>query len=466
MAENIMKKSTLLKWGICFALLIMCMLIPVGELFTPICRRFVAVTVFCIMLLAFDLLDSMFIGLLLPMLWVVTGCATFAQAMSGWASSYPFISTFVLAKVLERIGLLKRIGYHVITLCGGSFNKTIFGLFIACNIVAVLTFGMGLGLACALGLALMVALELKPSDPQSSAIALAVILGGIQSGAYIYSPVSVTMIVGAAKAIHPEFRMSWMELAGHNFPVLIFGIVFLWCYLKWLGKKHPDGVANNDKQREYFKSELEKMGHMKTTEKKALAILIIMLVYMLISPFINLDLAYGFFIACLLMFMPFINIGTTADIRNGLNMSPIVFLVLAFISIGSVGTACGFGQLISTQLVPIMDGLGEVKSIYATLFIGTLSNFILTPGAMIMLLTGPVVQFCADLGYNYLPHVYSIYLTEHAIFHPYEWPSYLTVFAFGLIQMNAYVKLCCTKTIFYLLFVCLIMVPWWLFITG
>ena len=169
MAENIMKKSTLLKWGICFALLIMCMLIPVGELFTPICRRFVAVTVFCIMLLAFDLLDSMFIGLLLPMLWVVTGCATFAQAMSGWASSYPlmFISTFVLAKVLERIGLLKRIGYHVITLCGGSFNKTIFGLFIACNIVAVLTFGMGLGLACALGLALMVALELKPSHYDS-----------------------------------------------------------------------------------------------------------------------------------------------------------------------------------------------------------------------------------------------------------------------------------------------------------
>lgn len=66
-----------------------------------------------------------------------------------------------------------------------------------------------------------------------------------------------------------------------------------------------------------------------------------------------------------------------------------------------------------------------------------------------------------DLGYNFMPHINAIYLAEHAIFHPYEWPSYMTIFAFGMLQINDFVKVCVVKAIFYLLFISAIMIPLW-----
>lgn len=461
-------RKIIIKWLICFIFLAICMIIPVNEVFTPLCRKFVAVTVFCIILLAFDLLPAVLIGFLLPSLWVLTGCATLAQAMSGWASVYPImlISAFIFASLLERIGLLQRIGYKTIVLCGGSFVKTVFGLFIACNLIALLTFGIGQPLGIVLGFALAKSLNLKPEDPECMPITLAVLLGVIQSGAYIYSPVSVTMILGAAQAVNPDFQLTWLQLAGHNMPVLLFGIVFLWSYLKWFTKKYADSKVIVLSESDYFRNELNKMGKISSDEQKSLVVLLLMLLYMLIAPQFNLELSYGFLMALIILYLPFINVGATEDISNGLKMSSILVLVLAFVSIGSVGMVCGFSNVIVTYILPIMEGLGPIKSIYATLLIGSLANFILTPGAMIMLLTGPVVQLCTALGYNALPHIYSIYLTEHVIFHPYEWPSYLLILAFGLIHINNYVKLCCIKTVFFLLFLGIFMVPWWLFVTG
>ena len=147
-------------------------------------------------------------------------------------------------------------------------------------------------------------------------------------------------------------------------------------------------------------------------------------------------------------------------------MIPTFSVVFAFLAIGTVGTAAGFAGFFVGKLVPIMQSMGSVGSIYATLFIGTISNFVLTPMAMAVLLPGPVVSFCTELGYNYMPHVYAIYVTEHAIFHPYEWPAYMIIFAFGFSRMNDFIKLCCYKSVLYLVFICVFMVPWWRFITG
>ena len=40
----------------------------------------------------------------------------------------------------------------------------------------------------------------------------------------------------------------------------------------------------------------------------------------------------------------------------------------------------------------------------------------------------------------------------------------MTIFAFGMLQINDFVKVCVVKAIFYLLFISAIMIPLWYFV--
>ncbi len=73
------KKSDLIKWAITFLVAIVILLLPVNESFDAQIRAFLAVTVFAIIIYAFELLPTLLVGLLLPTLWVVSGCATWAK---------------------------------------------------------------------------------------------------------------------------------------------------------------------------------------------------------------------------------------------------------------------------------------------------------------------------------------------------------------------------------------------------
>lgn len=463
---DVNKTNLLIKWFICFALAAVCFMLPLGPAYTFLCQKFTAATVFSIALLAFDLLNPLLIGLLLPALWILLGCATFSQALSGWSGSFLFmlLGAFIFTNTLNRCGVLKRVGYKIILLCGGTVNGAIWGLFFSSIVLDAACFTMGLALPITLALAVYYSLELKPSDPEAMLVVLALILGGTQANAYVYSPISISLIQSGIAGVLPEFKISAAELILHNLPVLLFSILLLWGFMKYIGKKSKR-TLNVENQRQYFKDELTKMGNISMIEKKALVILLLMVIFMLLSPVHGLDLSYGFLFATLALFLPFINVGKTEDITALGTMLPIVSITFAFMSIGAVGTACGFGAVISGAVTPFMSQFGSVGSVYAVLLLATLSNFILTPAAMLVLLSAPVTQFCMDLGYNFMPHINAIYLAEHAVFHPYEWPSYMTIFAFGMLKMNDFVKVCIVKSVFYLLFISVIMIPLW-YVTG
>lgn len=459
---DISKSNLLIKWLICFALAAVCFLLPLGPAYTFLCQKFTASTVFCIALLAFDLLNPLMIGLLLPALWILLGCAAFNQALSGWSGSFLFmlLGAFTFTNTLNRCGVLKRVGYKIILLCGGTLNGAIWGLFLSSIVLDAASFTMGQALPITLALAVYYSLELKPKDPEAMLVVLALILGATQANAYLYSPISISLIQSGITGVLPEYKVSAAELIVHNIPVFVFSALLLWGFMKFISKKSTR-VLNVENQRAYFKNELTQMGSVTIVEKKSLVILALMVVFMLLSPVHGLDMSFGFLFAALAMYLPFINVGKTEDITALGKMLPVVSITFAFMSIGSVGTACGFGAVISSAVTPIMSHFGAVGSVYAVLFLATLSNFILTPAAMLVLLSAPVAQFCMDLGYNFMPHINAIYLAEHAVFHPYEWPSYMAIFAFGMLQMNDFVKVCIVKAVTYLIFICAIMIPLW-----
>ena len=461
-------KKALIQWIVCVAVTAIIMLIPASESFNAQIKLFLAVTIFSILIFAFDLLPAYVIGFLLPTLWVITGCATWAQAMSGWNSSLVvlLLTSLVFVKMLERIGLMNRIGYKIIVACGGTFKGTIWGLFFASIAVCYITMGNSPVIIAALGLTIFKTFDLTVDDFESIVIMAAVILGGIHSTAISYSPASVGLITASVRPYVPEFTLTWADLMLHNMPILLFMIFCLWTVLKYYEKKHVKAGLKGTAGRDYFKGELEKMGSMTTDEKKACFFLLLVVAGLVLGSLKKIDMAYIFFFTVMLMYMPIIGVGSEKDIHASFGMLPFLAISFAFFAIGTVGNACGFTPFFLAKFLPIMQSLSPIESIYAVLGIGTLSNFVLTPTAMAVLLPGPIVSLCQEAGISYMPHIYAIYTTEHAIFHPYEWPAYMMVFSFGFCKMNNFIKFCCYKTTMFLVFLCVVMVPFWLWVCA
>ena len=115
-------------------------------------------------------------------------------------------------------------------------------------------------------------LELKPKDPEAMLVVLALILGATQANAYLYSPISISLIQSGISGVLPDYKVSAAELIMHNLPVFIFSALLLWGFMKYIGKKSTR-VLNVENQRAYFKNELAKMGPVTLVEKKALIVL-------------------------------------------------------------------------------------------------------------------------------------------------------------------------------------------------
>ena len=80
-------KSVIIKWIISIALAAAPLLISTGEMYTVQAQRFLAITILGIAILAFELMSSFGVAIMLPSLWVITGVTNLPTAFSAWSSS-------------------------------------------------------------------------------------------------------------------------------------------------------------------------------------------------------------------------------------------------------------------------------------------------------------------------------------------------------------------------------------------
>ena len=142
----------------------------------------------------------------------------------------------------------------------------------------------------------------------------------------------------------------------------------------------------------------------------------------------------------------------------------IVFFVAACMTIGSVGTEVGVGQLIANAILPYMHGIGETTFMFLVLVLGGLGNFVLTPLAILATLTAPITQLAAELGIPHLPVWYTLMTSTNLIVLPYEYIAYLFTFSFGLMSMKDFIKVYSIKSICLIIFTLVVALPWWRFI--
>ena len=140
--EKNTNRKTIIGWGVTILLPLIIGVIPVQGMFTEDLRKFFMITVFVILIIAFELIPKLAASILLPTLYLVTGLAPVEVAFGSWTNTtvWMVLGGLVFSAVLEECGLLERIAYFIITKCGGTYVGTVFACFVIGIILNLITF--------------------------------------------------------------------------------------------------------------------------------------------------------------------------------------------------------------------------------------------------------------------------------------------------------------------------------------
>ena len=453
-----MNRTQAVKWGITILLPAVVYLIPTNEQYTANMRLFLVSTIFYLLILAFEFFDTIVPSILMPMTWVVLGIVPLTQAMSPWLSTtmYMVLGALFLANSLNESGLLDRISFWIMSKTANSWFMTLTGLYLAGVVLTVMTFGQAYILMAALCLGLVKSLNLGIGKA-SAGIGMACMLGTCTAKSFTYCSLVYGVLVPVTKIgtplEGPNFDVYFLNSMLDNLPMFFVCWFILW--LTALIFKPEQAIEG----RSYFKEKLDTLGPLTVREKKGLAILIILVLYLLTVPLHHLDTAYGFIFLPWLMLLPGINVATEESIR-AIPYS-IAFFMASCMAIGTCATALGFGDLVMKFAAPYLTSpnLGVMFGfVFLLVFV---MNFLMTPLAIFSMFGAPLTNVAYAMNLDPLPFVYLLVHSSEAVVLPYEYVPYLVVFSFGFIRMSDFVKMSLYKCPIYLISVLVILIPYW-----
>lgn len=454
-------KGALIKWGINIIIPLILFLIPETDVYTYQVKMFLIVTIAGILMVAFEQVNLMAVSMLFPIGYMVTGLVPMEVAYSAWLQTMPLvvIGGYMIAMVLNRVGLLKRMAYWCFIKVRGSYYGLLYSVFVVGCILNTVTGGNAWVMMAAFTFGLCMGFELGVSIDS----AIIMLVGGLSAGAscmFIYSPYFMNLLWNAANLTLPEgaepYGATWVEFFWQNLPYLIFCLVFIWLLPKIFKPKHklPD-VS-------YFKEEYAKLGKMSRDEKIGAILTVLLIIFMLTGNLHGIALDWGFIVLPWLMFFPCIKIATEEDVK-GVDWS-MVFFCIACLSIGTVSSYLGIGELVADLLVPALSGMNSTLVMVAIYAVAVILNFLLTPLAILAGFSEPIAQIAAGLGLNPVGAMYSLFMGCDQVLLPYEYLTYMIFYGFGLIKLTDFMKILGFKMVAATVVLAVVMIPWWHFV--
>lgn len=318
-------KGTIIKWLVTIGVPLCLFLIPETETYSYNVKMFLVVTVLGILMVAFEQVHLMAVSMLFPIGYIVSGLVPMDVAYSAWLQTMPLvvIGGYMIAMVLNRVGLLKRMAYWCFIRVRGSYYGLLYSVFIVGCILNTVTGGNAWVMMAAFTFGLCMGFDLGKSIDS----AIIMLVGGLSAGAscmFIYSPYFMNLLWNAANKTLPEgaeqYGATWLEFFWQNIPYLIFCLAFIFVLPKiFKPKKKLPGV-------EYFKEEYAKLGKMSRDEKIGAAFTIALIVFMMTGNIHGIALDWGFIVLPWLMFFPGIRIATEEDVK-GVDWSMVFFCI-------------------------------------------------------------------------------------------------------------------------------------------
>lgn len=431
----LMNKKGKIGWLISILVPFMIALIPISEHFTLSLKLFFVITLFMILIIAFELLPLLISAILLPSLYMISGIVPATSAFGSWTNTtvWMILGGLIFSNVLDECGLLKRIAYYVIRKCGGTYNGAVFGCFFIGIILNLITFCNGWIVSAALVFGVCKAMDLRPSK-EASLICFAGMIGATGSTVFLYHPGYVSMMETSLQKITPTYTMSpFLPLLYNGFFAIACVITIL--ILMKIYKTKEMGVKFG---RKLFDEKYEQLGKMSIKEKKSVLMIFLLIIYLCSSKITGYPVAYGFMIIPYLMFFPGIDIGEKKSIEN-INFS-MIFFVATCLGIGAVGAEVGFGDFLENLAVPLLSGKSVLTVCIAFMIFGFVANFFMTPLAMLGGLSLPFAQIAVSLGINPVIACMILLYTCDMVLLPYQSTGNLIMYGYGMMSMKDFIK--------------------------
>ena len=318
-------KNFIMKWAVVFIAAAAIWFMPCNEVYSPEVKKILFVTALGILLVAFELIDLMAVSMMFPIGYILFGLAPMDAAYGAWLGTTPMvvIGGYMIANVMDRIGLLKRIAYKCILLVGGSYYGLLFGVLIAGCILNTATGGNAWVIMAAFTFGLCKTFELgKTMDS-----ALIMFVGALSAGAscvFIYTPYFMSILFNSAELAGSTYRPTWIQHFMLMLPYVIFVIALVLILPRIFKptKKLPG--------KEFFQQEYNKLGKMSKDEIIGTGFMILLIVFMLTGSIHKMELDWAFILIPWLMFIPGVKVADTEDVKN-IDFSMVFFCVACFV---------------------------------------------------------------------------------------------------------------------------------------
>jgi len=447
--------KTLIMWICVIAAPIIVMLIPTQGVFTPQLRTFSAITLTAILLFAFNILPNFVVAVALPVSYMLLNVAEPNIAFAAWFSNIPwmFMGGFLLANVLERIGLLNRVAFWSIIKTGGTYSGILWGLAIAGIILNLIAPGKAYVPMAALSFGICKALNFEKSRESAG-----IMMGGFFASwfptFFLYNP-TFAIMPSLGKEVAPV-QITWLQYFINNIPFVLWLAVCIFMVIKLCKPKKQIDI------KDYAIQEYSKLGKVSLEEKKSIIVVSLLFIFMFTSDLHGIDVGWGFALIPLLFFIPGINVGKPVDISK-INFTMAIFTT-ACLSIGHVANSLGIGQIIPTAVLPLLQGKSVFFVIGAVWLVCVVAKIFLTPLATYATLTVPLTQIALSLGISPLVIYYTMNLSTTEILFPYQWALVLIFMGYNLTSGKDFTRIWGTKMVLSFVFVLAIAVPYWMLI--
>lgn len=454
--SNQIPSSHYIKWAICIIIPLLIPLLPDTQLFTPVLQRFLACTVFGILLLLFDIIAAPIAMILLTASYVIFNVVPWNVALGPWANPVIFavIALVALMEAIKETPFFNRLAYKIMSMFGDSWFGVVTSMLLICLVLAILIPTAVNGLvAIFIAAGFVQALGIRKFSPAAAGIMLLSGIGCFLFNHAFYSNLGIGFIATSAATVIKDFNIGYVEMIFDNLPSILWVFLIGWVFSKVF---KPDTELPG---KEVFKEKLAELGPMQGAEKRVAVILGLMVIYLASTQFTKLDLTYGFFIAAAAMYVPFLGIATKDTFSR---VSPAPAMIGAgCLAIGVVATTVGVGPLIINIFQPFMENTNIFSFVSLVAIAGTAANFLMTPLALYGLITPPFTELAVAMNIDPKIVVYTIEQSGNFLFFPYEATGPLIAYSLGLFTMKDGMKGCIIITILGFIWLLGIMIPWW-----
>lgn len=380
-----------------------------------------AVAVFAIIIWMTQAVDDALSGLLIVFLLAALNATTVAGAFTGYANTalWLIVIGFVMAAVMEKSGLSRRIALYMVNLAGGSASKIYWAIAFVMAIMTFLVPSITARTLLMLPIVLGIGQAFEAKQGESNivkALLFIVAMSGTAMSigvltAHVGNPITVGLIQTATKQTISWGQ--WFQVGGPPAFLLGFLSVFLIKFL-W-----PPEMASLGRGQDYVKEELAKLGAVSKQERYTLAVFLLTLLLWATDAHHKVNVAIVGLLSVIMLIWPGIGVMSWKEAQTKVPWNVFV-LYGAGLSLGTALVSSGAAKWLAGTLLKPIVAFDHTLQIVILIWLATSLQVLFTGGGpKTTALTPIVIAHATAIGAN--PLVFALVLgmnMQHQYFLP------------------------------------------------